>query len=116
MVSETSKIRKEHRYRKLDKWLCEDRSMFFKRSEYDFETDDEDVEAQEFIENEEEISELTRLLEQSSLSKAHQHLKANKYQMTKAIDYKNPGVDYLPDKGRHQMINQALIKRMKEVE
>lgn len=41
VVYERSKIRQEHKYKKIDKWLCEDTSMFWKRSEKDFDTDDE---------------------------------------------------------------------------
>lgn len=78
-IMETSKKREEHRYKKIDKWLCEDTATFYKRRPEDFETDDEDEAVEAFVENEPEIAELTRRLEQSGLEKAHQHIKNNKF-------------------------------------
>lgn len=78
-IMETSKKREEHRYKKIDKWLCEDTAMFFRKRPEDFETDDEDEAVEAFVDNETEIAELTRRLEQSGLENAHQHLKNNKF-------------------------------------
>lgn len=41
VVYERSSTRKEHKYQKVDKWLCEDKATFFKRQAYDYDTDDE---------------------------------------------------------------------------
>lgn len=36
--------------------------------------------------------------------------------MLKEINYRNPGVDYLPDKGRHALMGVALKKKRAEAE
>lgn len=70
----------------------------------------------DFVENEEEVVELTRMLQQSGLEKAHQHMLSNKFQMIREINYKNPNVDYLPDRGRRLLMFLALERRKAEAD
>ena len=62
---EKSTIREEYKYQKIDKWLVADRAMFWKKSIYDYEADDDGDEAahDEFIDDEPEVNELIRILE-----------------------------------------------------
>lgn len=71
---------------------------------------------EDFVEGEEEVVEMTRMLQQSGLEKAHQHMVSNKFQMIKEIDYKKPDVDYMPDRGRRLLMILAYEKRKAEAD
>lgn len=64
--------------------------MFWKKSIADYDTDDENDEVDEFVKDEEEITELTRILQQSGLTKAHMDLRANKYQHIQEEPFMHP--------------------------
>ena len=47
---------------KVDKWLCDDTAMFWKKRIEEYDTDDENEEVDDFIQDEDDCSELIRML------------------------------------------------------
>ena len=47
--------------KKFDKWDCKDTAIFWKKSLYDYDTDDENEDIEEFVE-EDDVTELAKIL------------------------------------------------------
>ena len=112
VVLERSKTRQEFKYQKIDKWLCQDTAMFWKRDPADYDTDDENEEVEAFVDDEQEIDELIRVLQNSNLTNAHHDLIVNKYQVKQEDVLSSWHLkDYLPDNCRKIILYRQLEKQ-----
>lgn len=113
MVIERSQKRIEYKYKKVDVRACEERAIFLKSRLEVFETDDENQDADDYIE-EDDLSELQRILKKSGLTEAGNKLMREAKEYKERVPFDSPNTPYLPEKSRKIFKLLQLEKRRKD--